>query len=114
MITADALTRLALSLPEAVVQDHHGMSSFRVRGKIFATVPDVGHVRVMAGESEIRAAVAEDPDTFQPLLWGKRLSCVVVDLARVDHAQLRELLAEAWLTKAPASAARAYRDATGS
>jgi len=29
---------LALSLPEAVEQDHHGRPSFRVDGKIFATL----------------------------------------------------------------------------
>ena len=36
------------------------MASFRVRGKIFATVPDAEHIRVMAGEAEILAAVATD------------------------------------------------------
>jgi len=36
---------LALSLPEATEQDHHGMPSFRVRGKIYATVPDDEHIR---------------------------------------------------------------------
>jgi hypothetical protein len=30
---------LALALPETVEQDHFGNPSFRVRGKIFATVP---------------------------------------------------------------------------
>jgi hypothetical protein len=29
---------VALSLPEAVEQDHHGRPSFRVGGKIFATL----------------------------------------------------------------------------
>ena len=27
------------SLPESTEQDHHGMASFRVRGRIFATSP---------------------------------------------------------------------------
>ena len=54
----------ALSLPEAAQQDHHGIPSFRVRGKIFATVPDDDHLRVMVDEGEIRAAAAENPAAF--------------------------------------------------
>ena len=51
------------------------MASFRVRGKIFATVPDDTHLRVMVDEMEIRAAVAANPDACQELYWGKRLAC---------------------------------------
>ena len=40
MTTLRRARQLALALPEATEQDHHGMASFRVRGKIFATVPD--------------------------------------------------------------------------
>jgi hypothetical protein len=98
----EGVARLALSLPEVTEQDHHGMRSFRVNGKVIATVPDPTHVRVMAPEAEIHTAVAEDPDTFQPYYWGKRLACVVVDLERVDAGWLYELLAEAWSAKAPA------------
>jgi hypothetical protein len=50
MIAIRDVRALALSLPEACEQDHHGIPSFRVRGKIFATVPDGEHVRVMADE----------------------------------------------------------------
>ncbi|HEV2360206.1 MAG TPA: MmcQ/YjbR family DNA-binding protein [Acidimicrobiales bacterium] len=92
---------LALGLPEAIEADHHGMPSFRVDGRIFATVPDEDHIRVMAGEDEIRAVVAEHPDVCAEMYWGKRLSCVVVDL-RVAPADLLEgLLFEAWSAKAP-------------
>ena len=82
MVGPEELRRLALALPGTTVEDHHGMDSYRVAGKIFATVPDRGHVRVMAGESEIRAAVADDSTSFEPFWWGRRLACVVVDLGR--------------------------------
>jgi hypothetical protein len=36
--SAEQARRLALALPEAVEQDHHGRPSFRVAGKIFATL----------------------------------------------------------------------------
>ena len=60
------------------------MDSFRVGRRIFATVPDEQHVRVMADELEIRAAIANDSATFEALYWGERLSCVVVDLQRAS------------------------------
>jgi hypothetical protein len=37
MVSRDVARHLALGLPEAVEQDHHGRPSFRVGGKIFAT-----------------------------------------------------------------------------
>ncbi|MEO9220607.1 MAG: MmcQ/YjbR family DNA-binding protein [Mycobacteriaceae bacterium] len=101
---------LALSLPEATEQDHHGMASFRVRGKIYATVPDPEHLRVMLGEHDIRAAVAENPQTCAELYWGKRLSCVVVTLAAARPELLAELITDAWLSKAPKGLARELLD----
>jgi len=100
---------LALALPEATENDHHGMNSFRVRGKIFATVPDDEHIRIMLPETEIRAAVAESPDTCAEFYWGKRLSCVVVTLGEAPRSILRELLTDAWLAKAPTALAREFR-----
>jgi hypothetical protein len=100
----------ALTLPEAVEQDHHGMPSFRVRGRIFATVPDEDHLRVMVDEGEIRAAVEEDPEAFAEMWWGARLSCVVVDLRVAPPDQVRELLTEAWRRRAPKRLVRAFDD----
>ena len=54
-MTSEEARRLALALPEAVEQDHHGRPSFRVAGKIFATLwdrrIDVGGVFNEAGAS---------------------------------------------------------------
>jgi hypothetical protein len=101
MIAISDVHALALSLPEASEQDHHGLPSFRVRGKIFATVPDREHVRVMVDEGEIRAAVSESPESCEEFWWGSRLACVVVDLRVVSRELLTELLVEAWRRKAP-------------
>jgi hypothetical protein len=92
---------LALSLPEAAVADHFGVDSYRVRGKIFATVPDRHHVRVRLEEVDIRALVHESPDTFEAVWWGSRLSAVAVDLRRVTESELLGLLADAWARRAP-------------
>jgi hypothetical protein len=106
MSDVGTVRRLAMALPETTEQDHHGMASFRVRGKIFATLPDDDHVRIMLDETEIRSAVAEHPTLCAEHYWGKRLSCVVVTLAATPEALLAELLTEAWLCKAPPSLAR--------
>jgi hypothetical protein len=94
---------IALALPETVEQDHHGMPSFRVRGKILATVPDDEHIRVMLAEDEIRAVVAEYPEVCEPSYWGNKLACVRVSLALATSSLVEELLTEAWLSKAPRS-----------
>ena len=99
---------IALSLPDAEECDHHGMPSFRVRGKIFATVPDEDHLRVMAGEAEIHAAVAEDPVSCREFFWGRRLPCVVVDTRLADPGLVRSLLLEAWARKAPPALVRKH------
>ena len=96
---------LALALPEVTEQDHHGIASFRVRGKIFATVPDEGHVRVMLDPLASEEAIAENPAMCAPFYWGKRLACVVVALAPVPRDLLAELLTDAWRRKAPGSLA---------
>ena len=45
--------RFALSLPEVVEAPHHELSSFRIRGKIFATVPPDGkHLHVFVDEQQ--------------------------------------------------------------
>ena len=100
-MTAGEARTLALALPEAVEQDHHGRPSYRVGGKIFATQWDGEHLNVMLDEGGILTAVQSDPETFEEVWWGKRRAAVRVDLRRVDEDILRRLLAEAWETKAP-------------
>lgn len=101
MISRERVWELALSLPEATEADHHGFPSFRVGGKIFATVPDPGHLHVMLDEPGIRTAVAEDPAACEELWWGKRLACLRVTLERADAESVVELLTDAWRRKAP-------------
>ena len=102
MASLDDARRFALSLPETAEAPHHDLSSFRVKGKIFATVPTDGeHLHVFVDDDEIRAAAAEDPKAFEELWWGKKLSGVRVNLAHADDDRLAELLRDAWLRKAP-------------
>jgi hypothetical protein len=101
MVSRKEARRLALALPEAVEQDHHGRPSFRVGGKIFATQWDDEHMNVMLDEGGILTAVASNPKTYGEVWWGKRRAAVRVDLGRVDADTLADLLADAWEGKAP-------------
>ena len=101
MLSADQARQLALALPEAVEQDHHGRPSFRVGGKIFATLWDAERMNVMLDEDGIRTAIHDEPDACEEVRWGKRLAAVAVNLRRVEAATLEALLADAWETKAP-------------
>jgi hypothetical protein len=106
MLSTDDARRAALSLPEAVEQDHHGRPSFRIAGKIFATLWDEAHMNVMVDEPGVRTAVEAHPDICAEVWWGKRLAAVRVDLRGADEALLADLLADAWERKAPARLTR--------
>lgn len=96
VITEDTARELALALPGAIEQDHHGFPSFRVNGRIFATLPQPDRLRAMLDEPEIRTAASEHPEACTEYYWGKRLACVEIDLAGTDAELVRDLLAQAW------------------
>jgi hypothetical protein len=99
-----ALVReIALALPGATEEPHFDMVSFRVRGKIFATVPpDELHLHLFVDAAETEACLAEDPVVFEPLVWGGKPRGLRVSLPGAAPDRIRELLEEAWRRKAPA------------
>jgi hypothetical protein len=109
-VNAAEARRLARSLPETTEEDHHGRPSFRVGGKIFATLWDEQHMNVMLDEPGIMTAV-EDHAWCAERWWGKRLAAVEVDLEQADAVTLAELLADAWEGKAPKRLSALRRDA---
>jgi hypothetical protein len=100
----DAARRFALSLPETTEEPHFEMSSFRVKGKIFTTVPVGGKCL------QVRALVADDPAAFEEIVWGKRamIDWIRVVLAKADRQQVEELLEDAWRRKAPKRVVAAF------
>jgi hypothetical protein len=105
---------LALALPETAEAPHHDMTSFRVAGKIFATVPPEGdRVHLFVDEAEVAAYCAEFPDAVEELWWGKKLSGCRVLLRKADRALLRELLTESWRRRAPKKVLAAFEASAG-
>jgi hypothetical protein len=101
MVSREQARELALSLPEAVEEDHHGRPSFRVAGKIFATQSDDDHMNVMLDEGGILTAVHRRPGICEGVWWGKRLAAVRVKLSGIERRTLEAFLRDAWEGKAP-------------
>ena len=73
------------------------MASFRVRGKIFVTVPpEETRLHVFINPLEVEGYVAQDPGRVRALPWGDRLSGLRVNLAFTPAATLAEIIEEAW------------------
>jgi hypothetical protein len=107
-VNIDAVRRYALSLPGVTEAPHFEKSSFRVGGRIFATVPPGGrylHVLVDADERDRMSAAA--PEACEKLWWGKKVVGLRVTLPRARSEDVKELVRSAWLQKAPRSLVRA-------
>jgi hypothetical protein len=109
---SEAIVRqLALSLPEATEEPHFDMASFRVAGKIFATVPAGGDgVHVFLDEADVDGYVADYPDAVEVLWWGRRRSGARVWRSRASRGLMREMLSEAWRRRAPKRLLAALED----
>lgn len=101
MVYVRDVRAIALDLPETSEQDHFGRPSFRVRGRIFATLPDAEHMNVMVDPLDVDGAVNEDRAACEPLYRGKQLRGVRVRLRVVSPELTRDLLHAAWRAKAP-------------
>jgi hypothetical protein len=94
--------RFALALPGVTEEPHFGMLSFRVRGKIFITVPPEGaRLHVFVDPLAVAGYVAEDPAAFEPLRWGEQTRGLRVNLDAASPARVREVIEEFWRRKAP-------------
>ena len=102
MTTIATVRRYCLGLPEVVELPHHGIPSFRVAKKIFATVPDSEHLHVMLGEDEVEDMIAVAPSSFEKLFWGQQLAGVRVHLDAADRRLVTWALDKAWRRRAPA------------
>lgn len=101
--------RHALSLPEVTEEPHFQYSSFRVRGKIFVTVPpDEKHIHVFVGEEQREPALALYPKFLEKLTWGAKVVGLRVALAPAASNVVNRLVSLAWQNKAPKSLAKAH------
>jgi hypothetical protein len=93
--------RLALALPEASEAPHFELASFRVKGKIFATLaPDGSYLNVFVDDEHREMMAAVDPKAYESLQWGK-IRYLHVSLRAAKARDVKALLRAAWERKAP-------------
>ena len=103
MACFDEVKAIALALPEAVEQDHHGVPSFRVAGKIFGTLRREPTRLMVKLDPEDQHNFCEGyPDLMAPVsgYWGRR-GATYVDYGSARDALLESILELAWRRAAP-------------
>lgn len=102
--------RLALALPEVSEEPHFHLASFRVKGKVFATLAlDGSFLNVFVEDAQREMMAAVDPKAYESLWWGKKIAYLHVHLAAAKVRDVAALLRSAWERKAPKKL-RAQRD----
>jgi hypothetical protein len=97
-----AVRNYAMLLPDVSEEPHHEYGSYRVRGKIFLTVPpgeEFIHVFVPGDLREHALAVYGAFST--KLLWGGKVRGLRIRLADAAPAAVELLVKQAWAFKAP-------------
>jgi hypothetical protein len=93
----DAVRTHALALPEVTEAPHFNYGSFRVRGKIFVTIPPEGtHVHVFVPDEHRDPAVAAHPEFIEKLWWGKKVVGLRLTLAKASPTVVKRLVQLAW------------------
>lgn len=100
-MNADRVRELATSFPEVTEEPHFHFTSFRIDGRIFATMPPSGVLlHVFVSEEERELAVLTHPDVCEELQWGRRLVGVKIDLKIAGDELVETLIRAAYDDKA--------------
>ena len=103
MLSWQTARKLALALPEAEEQPHFDKPSFRVRGKIFATLsaPDA-RVTLKLAPADQMALTMLNGDAIRAVegYWGRR-GWTEVKLEGTHAEELKGLLLQSWRLVAP-------------
>jgi hypothetical protein len=126
MASWDDVRRLALELPEATEVTSRGLAQWRVKDKLFVwerplrksdlealgdAAPD-GPILGARVEHLVakEAVLADDPAVFFTTPHFNGFPAVLVQLEKIGLEDLREVVVEAWLARAPKKLAQAYVD----
>lgn len=112
MITPGRLRRLALALPETLEHRQGGSTSFRVRGRTFASLArGNGRALLELSRDQQDVLTRAHPSVFAVGRRRRQPGSTLVELRRVDGWLLEELLVAAWRRVVPRrSAARWDRE----
>jgi hypothetical protein len=92
----------AMNLHGSTESPHHRYTSFRVRGRIYATAPaEGGTLHVFVDEEDRDRMLRLDPRAYGKLGWGRKIVGLRVDLGRARPQDVQALLRIAWQRKLP-------------
>jgi hypothetical protein len=129
MASWDDVAAIALGLPEVAEEPTFGNRAWKVRKKLFvwerplrakeveqlgAAAPpaDAPILGVRVPDEEAKAALlASEPEIYFTTPHFDGYPSVLVRLDRIPRPDLEEAIVEAWLTRAPKRAAKAWLDA---
>jgi hypothetical protein len=105
MTTSDDVREIALSLPQTTEKIAWSMPTFRVAGKMFATLPeDETSMAVRCPMEERDELVLAEPEKFWIAGHEANFAWVRVRLAALDDVdELRDILLDSWRQAAPAA-----------
>jgi hypothetical protein len=126
MATWDDVRRIALELPEASEVASRERAQWRVKDKLFVwerplRQSDLNALGDSAPDGPIlgarvehlvakEAMIADDPSVFFTTPHFDGFPAVLVQLEKIGLEDLREVIVEAWLARAPKRLAQAYVD----
>ena len=115
MTTEDDVRRIALSLPETIEKPFEGLPGFRVKDRLFArirTKPDALLVWTST-VSEKEMLIRAEPEKFFQTPHYEGHPGILIRLNAIEVDELRELLTDSWLLRAPAKVVAAFEVARG-
>ncbi|WP_306316672.1 MULTISPECIES: MmcQ/YjbR family DNA-binding protein [unclassified Streptomyces] len=103
MLDAEDVRTVALSLPDTTEKVAWSMPTFRVAGKMFATLPEEEtSIAVRCPKEERDELVLAEPEKFWVADHEASFAWVRVRLAALDDGdELRDILADSWRQAAP-------------
>ena len=111
MVTEDNVRAIALSLPGTTEEQWYQTPAYKVAGKGFLrlrTEAEGGLVVFVSDLGEKEALLSSNSEAFFTTPHYDGYPVVLVTLDKIDHDELRELITDSWLIKAPAKLRRQF------
>jgi len=113
-VKLEEVRKVALALPDTTEEPHHNFGSFRVRGKIFVTIPPGGELlHIFLPDEQRELALAMDPEFLEPVHWGSKVLGVRAMLPLARKATVLNLVRQAYEFKSAHAPASKRRRAAG-
>jgi len=111
MASEDDVRAIALSLPGTTEEQWYQTPAYKVAGKGFLrlrTEAEGGLVVFVSDLGEKEALLSSGSDAYFTTPHYDGYPAVLVDLDKIDHDELRELITDSWLIKAPPKLRRQF------